>query len=83
MNLTDSSIKVGHLVEITDFSGSEIMCERLHEMGFRVGIQLKILGRAPFKGPLLISFNTSFIALRAEEASCTMVRLCPDEKNHL
>ena len=74
MNLTDTSIKTGHFVEITGFLGPEVLCERLHEMGLRVGTKLNILGRAPFKGPLLLRFNTSFLALRLDEAACAQVR---------
>ncbi len=74
MNLTDTSIKTGHFVEITGFSGPDVLCERLHEMGLRVGTKLNILGRAPFKGPLLLRFNTSFLALRLDEAACAEVR---------
>lgn len=74
MNLLDSSIKPGHIVEIIGFAGEDIFRERLHEMGLRVGTTLKILGRAPFGGPLLVRFNTSFLALRNEEAACARVK---------
>ncbi|MGZ3770144.1 MAG: FeoA family protein [Bdellovibrio sp.] len=75
MTLQDSVLKPGHTVEITGFTGEDIFRERLHEMGLRVGTVLTILGRAPFGGPLLIRFNTSFLALRNEEALCTTVKL--------
>lgn len=74
MNLLDTSFKPGHVVEITGFSGGDVFRERMHEMGLRVGIKITILGRAPFGGPLLIRFNTSFLALRSEEASCAQVK---------
>lgn len=74
MNLLDMSNKPGHIVEITGFTGEIIFRERLHEMGLRVGTTLTILGRAPFGGPLLIRFNTSFLALRNEEAACAIVK---------
>lgn len=44
-------------------------------MGLRVGTQVSILGRAPFRGPLLLRFNMSFLALRLEEAACAEVRV--------
>lgn len=75
MNLIDHSIKPGHELEITGFVGEDIFRERLHEMGLRVGTKLTVLGRAPFGGPLLIRFNTSFLALRNEEASCALVKI--------
>lgn len=61
-------------LEITDFVGSEAICERLYEMGLHKGQVIKLLGRAPLRGPLLLQFGTSFIALRAEEAQCTLVQ---------
>ncbi|MGZ3772159.1 MAG: FeoA family protein [Pseudobdellovibrionaceae bacterium] len=75
MTLIDPTIKTGCSVEIKDFSGEDIFRERLHEMGLRVGTILTIVGRAPFGGPLLIRFNTSFLALRNEEARCAIVKL--------
>lgn len=75
MNLLDPSIKFGRPLEVTGFTGDEIFRERLHEMGIRVGTTLLIIGRAPFGGPLLVRFNTSFLALRNEEASCALVKL--------
>ncbi len=74
MNLSDKAIKKGAQVEITEFLGTEVVCERLHEMGLRRGMQLQILGRAPFGGPLLVQFQTSVIALRADEAACAKVK---------
>lgn len=75
MTLLDSTLKPGHFVEITGFSGEDVFRERLHEMGIRVGTTLCILGRAPFGGPLLVRFNTSFLALRNEEAICATVKM--------
>ncbi|WP_373999638.1 ferrous iron transport protein A [Bdellovibrio bacteriovorus] len=75
MNLLDKSLKPGQKVEITGFASDNVFRERLHEMGLRVGMLITILGRAPFGGPLLIRFNTSFLALRNEEAACARVKL--------
>lgn len=73
MKLTDSSLQIGQSVEIVNFEGDELYRERLHEIGLRKGLLLTILGRAPFRGPLLVRFQTSFLALRNEEAACTIV----------
>lgn len=61
-------------LEVVDFTGSQAICERLHEMGIHRGQQIRVLGRAPLKGPLLIQFGLSFIALRGEEAECTLIQ---------
>ncbi len=75
MKLTDRSLRAGQTVEIQSFEGDELYRERLHEMGLRKGMLLTILGQAPFNGPLLIRFHTSFLALRNEEAACTLITL--------
>ena len=75
MTLLDSSLKPGHTVEIQSLGGENILRERLHEMGLRTGMLITILGRAPFGGPLLVRFKTSFLALRNEEAQCATVLL--------
>ena len=75
MNLLDPSIKPGQSVEILSITGEHLLRERLHEMGLRAGMKLTILGRAPFGGPLLVRFKTSFLALRNEEAVCAQVTL--------
>lgn len=74
MNLLDRSLKSGHIVEIISFQGEPVFCERLHELGLGIGTKLKIMGRAPFGGPLLVRYNTSFLALRSDEALCAQVK---------
>ena len=74
MTLLDFAVVNGKSVEITGFAGDDVYRERLHEMGLRVGIRITVLGRAPFGGPILIRFNTSFLALRNEEARCALVK---------
>ncbi|MBK9322609.1 MAG: ferrous iron transport protein A [Bdellovibrionaceae bacterium] len=61
-------------LEITDFKGVSVICERLHEMGLHRGQKIRLIGRAPLKGPLIVQFGTSFLALRAEEAECTLIQ---------
>lgn len=73
LNYSENHSKAANLI-ITDFTGAPDICERLHEMGLHKGLAIKLLGRAPLRGPLLIQFGTSFIALRAEEAQCTLIQ---------
>lgn len=61
-------------LEIVGFTGAPAICERLHEMGLHQGQVITLVGRAPLRGPLLIQFGTSFVALRAEEAQCTLIQ---------
>lgn len=73
LSLSDPSLKPGHTVEVQSLCGESILSERLHEMGLRAGMRVTILGKAPFGGPLLIRYKTSFLALRNEEAECATV----------
>ena len=57
-------------LEVLSFSGEEEVISRLRELGFREGMQLKIIGRAPFYGPFLIRLGTMTIALREQELQC-------------
>lgn len=77
MSLFDKELKVGSKVLIESFSGSQVIIERLHELGLRVGTELTILGAAPFAGPLLVQYKSTLLALRQEEAQCTIVSKSP------
>ncbi|MDG0818197.1 FeoA family protein [Bdellovibrio svalbardensis] len=75
MTLLDLSLKPGQTVKIQSLGGEDLIRERLHEMGLHAGMLVTILGRAPFGGPLLVRFKTSFLALRNEEAQCATITL--------
>lgn len=73
-----SEVKVGHYYkefEITGFSGSELMQARLREMGLRAGLLISVIGQAPFGGPLLVQYNSNFLALRLAESSCINIKV--------
>lgn len=63
----------GQNFSILALQGTQILCERLHELGLRPGLELEFWGRAPFHGPLLYRFRNTMLALREEEASCIQV----------
>lgn len=58
---------------IQGFSGDQLIIERLKEMGLHQGLEVQVVGRAPFGGPLLFRFGNTVLALRAEEAECTLI----------
>ena len=68
-------LKSGRDVTVIGFEGSDLVIERLHEIGFHTGCQLQILGVAPFYGPLLIELNMTVLALRDEESQCLLIQL--------
>lgn len=61
--------------KIAGFSGDEMTIERLKEMGLHAGLEIQCLGQAPFRGPLLFQFGNTVLALRHEEAECTLIQI--------
>ena len=67
-------LKPGHLLEISDYQGDALISERMQEMGFRVGTQIKFIRQAPFGGPFLFQVSTTLWALREEELACLKLK---------
>ena len=61
--------------KVQGFSGDESIVERLKEMGLHPGLELQSVGQAPFGGPLLFRFGNTVLALRREEALCTLIQM--------
>lgn len=61
---------------ICAFRGDNELVARLQELGLRIGSEVYVIGRAPFRGPLLLRLGTTVIALREEEANCLQVEVC-------
>ncbi|MEZ0392682.1 MAG: ferrous iron transport protein A [Pseudobdellovibrionaceae bacterium] len=61
--------------KVQGFSGEPVLVERLKEMGLHPGLELLALGQAPFGGPLLFRFGNTVLALRQEEAACTLIEI--------
>jgi len=60
---------------VQGFSGDGTVIERLKEMGIHQGLEIQIVGQAPFGGPLLFRFGNTVLALRSEEAECTLIQI--------
>lgn len=76
MNLADFTDK-NAMAEIIGFESNcaltELMVERLKEMGLYEGLLVDYVGQAPFGGPLMYRFSGTVVALRIEEARCLQV----------
>ena len=59
---------------IVGFSGEPLVSERLKEMGLHQGLEIEMIGRAPFGGPILFQFGNTVLALRIEEAECAIIQ---------
>lgn len=62
-------------LEVIDFKGDLEVIERLKEMGLKAGQFIRIEGRAPFGGPILIRMAATVLALRNEEFVCVNLKL--------
>jgi len=55
---------------IANLAGDPVLVARLRELGFIVGADVKVVGRAPFGEPVLVEIRGSTVALRKAEARC-------------
>lgn len=74
MAISLPSLPLGYATELVELQGEALLTERLMDMGFHPGVELEIVGRMPFSGPLIIRVEASFLALREEEALCLKVQ---------
>lgn len=58
---------------ISNVEGEPGLTRRLREMGFHTGCEVRILGQAPFNGPLVVQLHDSVLALRHAEAECLRI----------
>ena len=59
---------------ISGVFGDAQLTRRLREMGFHSGCEVRVLGRAPFNGPLVVQLHDSVLALRQVEAECLHIK---------
>ncbi len=59
---------------IANIVGEPGLARRLREMGFHIDCTVRLLGRAPFNGPLIVQLHDSVLALRSAEAECLQIR---------
>ncbi|MEH6703325.1 FeoA family protein [Galbibacter orientalis] len=67
MKLTIAHLKRGERAIIKEFS-TDIIPIKLLEMGCLPGNEVELLQIAPFKDPLYLNINGSFLAIRRETA---------------
>ncbi len=73
MSLNLSQTSSGYLGEILNYQGDEHLLDRLIEMGFVRGEQVKVLRKTLF-GDFVVSIKGTDVALRREEALCLIVK---------
>ena len=70
-----SSLRSGSRFQILDFSGDDVILERLRELGLRKGSEITYVRQAPFGGPYLFQLPTTLLALREEELRCLKFKI--------
>jgi ferrous iron transport protein A len=67
-------LPAGETVTLSSLEGDVTIAERLMDMGLHPGVQIELVGRLPLGGPLVIRIESSFLALREEEAQCLKIK---------
>ncbi|MEY4617226.1 MAG: hypothetical protein RJB66_2186 [Pseudomonadota bacterium] len=63
----------GKVAVLSELAGDNAITERLIDMGLHPGVEIELIGRMPFDGPFIIRVESTFLALREEEALCLIV----------
>jgi len=66
-------LPIGSRAVIAGYGMINEFAERLQELGLIPGTLIKIVRRAPFKGPVEISYGTNRVAVRANESNSIFV----------
>ncbi|MFZ9760952.1 MAG: FeoA family protein [Candidatus Kapaibacteriota bacterium] len=68
MSDTLRTMPIGSKAIVTSLEGNEDFIRRLNELGFLPGTTFTLLRRAPFGGPVEISFGQTRIAFRPDSS---------------
>jgi len=60
---------------IIEVGGNDVIVERLLEMGFAPGEEVRVVSQMMFAGPMITEIQGATVALRLEEAACIQVLL--------
>jgi ferrous iron transport protein A len=76
--LTIASLKKGQKAIIGEMTSQDIPLKLL-EMGCLPGNHVELIQIAPFKDPLYLNINNTFLSIRRETAKLIHIELIPDE----
>ncbi|EMY80719.1 ferrous iron transport protein A [Psychroflexus gondwanensis] len=76
--LTIASLKKGQKAIIGEMTSQDIPLKLL-EMGCLPGNHVELIQIAPFKDPLYLNINDTFLSIRRETAKLIHIELIPDE----
>lgn len=69
-----TKLAVGMKAAIVSFTSHDDFTERLQEMGLTRGTEFTLVRKAPFNGPMELSFGTMRLALRTDHSVSIMVK---------
>lgn len=58
---------------VVKVEGGEATIQSLAEQGIHAGVEIEVLGAAPFRGPILVRTKEAIVAMRRKEAKCVLV----------
>ena len=70
-----NSLKIGNSAIIKNFADNTTFQSRLVEMGLLPGVEIRIIKKAPFNGPLEVKIRSYYLILRWQDAGQILVEL--------
>lgn len=62
-------VSVGTTIRVQDVSGGDAVAIRLLEMGVTPGVEVRLVGKAPFGDPLELELRGYRLSIRRQEAA--------------
>lgn len=62
-------VSVGSIVRVRDVAGGDAVAIRLLEMGVTPGVEIRLVGKAPFGDPLELELRGYRLSIRRQEAA--------------
>ena len=62
-------VPVGSTVRVRDVAGGDAVAIRLREMGVTPGVEIRLVGKAPFGDPLELELRGYRLSIRRQEAA--------------
>jgi ferrous iron transport protein A len=62
-------VSVGSTVRVRDVAGGDAVAMRLLEMGVTPGVEIRLVGKAPFGDPLELELRGYRLSIRRQEAA--------------
>jgi ferrous iron transport protein A len=63
------NVPVGSTVRVRDVAGGDAVAIRLLEMGVTPGVEIRLVGKAPFGDPLELELRGYRLSIRRQEAA--------------